>query len=187
AVEAEAAVRADDVLHLHLPLGRELGEVSGGEPHPVRILDVADLGADAQREGRGGPQRRDLDRRRRRLGPALAGAQRQRRPDQAAPAEPAHRPAAARRPSSSSTAPSRRARSRASARRMFSATCSYFFCSSKASARMSRAPASSCWRGARWACSSALRTRRPSSHPALYQPPSASACEAWLSATASAA
>ncbi|MNI79179.1 hypothetical protein D3C73_1356180 [compost metagenome] len=36
-VEAQGAVLLEDVFHLHLPLGRELGEVGGDETEPVLI------------------------------------------------------------------------------------------------------------------------------------------------------
>ena len=51
AVEAERAVGLDHVLHLHLPLGGELGEVGGGQRGPGGVADLRGLDRDADGEG----------------------------------------------------------------------------------------------------------------------------------------
>src|SRR5690606_22833643 len=141
----EAAVLAQDVLHLHLPLRRELGEVpreQGGEGRVLKLLGPHDAPHQDPSDG--------LQRRRRPRGGAAtlprlgrADGQRQRGPHHGPPRQAVHRTAALREPSSSIWAVSRRAALSFAAATAPSSICSYFFSSSKASATASRAPASS--------------------------------------------
>ncbi|MNJ54641.1 hypothetical protein D3C77_500910 [compost metagenome] len=56
-VEAQGAVALEDVLHLHLPLGRELGEVGGDQLAPGRVRQLARHGHGPDGEGGDGFQR----------------------------------------------------------------------------------------------------------------------------------
>ncbi len=58
-VEAQRAVRLEDVLHLHLPLGRELGEVLRDQLEPGLVRQLARHAGRADREGGEGLQRAD--------------------------------------------------------------------------------------------------------------------------------
>ena len=55
-LETVTAVIAEDIFHLHLPLGRELGEMGGGQPNPARVVELSGHGTGADREGYAGLQ-----------------------------------------------------------------------------------------------------------------------------------
>ena len=76
--EAQTPARPQDVLHLHLPLGRQLGEVGRGQLRPLGIAEMVGHGRHPDGEGRHVPQRpdRSLDHLGRRR-PSVTGGQRQ--------------------------------------------------------------------------------------------------------------